>query len=214
MSAVMPVTVYVPRDSAALALGADEVAVAIATEAAQRGVAITLVRNGSRGMFWLEPLVEVATAQGRVAYGPVAAEDVAGLFDAGFLNGAAHPLAHGLTDDIPYLKQQERLTFARVGITDPVSLDDYLAHEGYVGLKHALRMSAAAIVQEVLDSGLRGRGGAAFPTGIKWKTVADAKGDRKYVVCNADEGDSGTFSDRMVMEDDPFVLIKSEAKRS
>lgn len=208
MSAVMPVTVYVPRDSAALALGADEVAVAIATEAAQRGVAITLVRNGSRGMFWLEPLVEVATAQGRVAYGPVAAEDVAGLFDAGFLNGAAHPLAHGLTDDIPYLKQQERLTFARVGITDPVSLDDYLAHEGYVGLKHALRMSAAAIVQEVLDSGLRGRGGAAFPTGIKWKTVADAKGDRKYVVCNADEGDSGTFSDRMVMEDDPFVLIE------
>jgi formate dehydrogenase iron-sulfur subunit len=208
----MSINVYVPRDSAAIALGANEVAAAVVSEAAKRGVAVNLVRNGSRGMFWLEPLLEVETEQGRVAYGPVDADDVAGLFDAGFLEDAPdafeHRLAQGLTEEIPYLKKQERLTFARVGITDPVSLDDYLAHEGYAGLKRAVGMSGEAIVQEVLDSGLRGRGGAAFPTGIKWKTVAGAQAAQKYIVCNADEGDSGTFSDRMVMEDDPFVLIE------
>ena len=204
----MSVTIYVPRDSAAIALGANDVAAAIVGEAEKRGVEFSIVRNGSRGMFWLEPMVEVATAQGRVAYGPVDPADVAGLFDAGFLQGGPHALAQGLTDDIPYLKNQERLTFARVGITDPVSLSDYLAHEGYAGLQRAVGMSSEAIVQEVLDSGLRGRGGAAFPTGIKWKTVASAQAVQKYIVCNADEGDSGTFSDRMVMEDDPFVLIE------
>ncbi|MDB5774740.1 MAG: fdsB2, partial [Herbaspirillum sp.] len=209
----MSITIYVPRDSTALALGADETAAAILAQAEQRGIDVKLVRNGSRGMFWLEPLVEVATAQGRVAFGPVEEGDVAGLFDAGFLDAAAghggkHPLAHGLTEEIPYLKNQERLTFVRVGITDPVSIGDYLAHGGYAGLERALGMDSAAIVQEVLDSGLRGRGGAAFPTGIKWKTVLAAQAAQKYIVCNADEGDSGTFSDRMVMEDDPFKLIE------
>ncbi|EEG08679.1 formate dehydrogenase beta subunit [Pseudogulbenkiania ferrooxidans] len=203
----MSIRLFVPRDSAALALGADDTAVALAAEAARRGVDIELVRNGSRGLFWLEPLVEVETAQGRVAYGPVEADDVAALFDA-LIHGAEHPLGHGLTEDIPYLKNQERLTFARVGITDPLSLADYQAHEGFAGLKRALSMDGAAIVQEVLDSGLRGRGGAAFPTGIKWRTVALAEAAQKYVVCNADEGDSGTYSDRMVMEDDPFMLIE------
>ena len=202
------VTVYVPRDAAALAVGADAVADAVAAEAAARGLAVRLVRNGSRGMFWLEPLVEVATPQGRLAYGPVAPEDVPGLFEAGFQSGGAHPLALGPTEEIAYLKRQERLTFARVGVTDPVSLEDYEAHEGYAGLRRALEMTPEAIVQAVLDSGLRGRGGAAFPAGIKWKTVAAAPGRQKYVVCNADEGDSGTFSDRMTMEGDPFMLIE------
>ena len=206
MSAVT--TIFVPRDSTALALGAEAVVKAIEQEAAARGESVTIVRNGSRGMFWLEPLVEVQTAAGRVAYGPVGVADVAGLFDAGFLKGADHALARGLTDEIPFLKKQERLTFARVGITDPVSLDDYRAHEGYAGLERALAMAPADIVQEVTDSGLRGRGGAAFPTGIKWKTVLGAQSPVKYIVCNADEGDSGTFSDRMIMEDDPFVLIE------
>jgi len=204
----MSTTIFVPRDSTALALGADDVARAIEQEAAKRGVDVRIVRNGSRGLFWLEPLVEVQTDAGRVAYGPVAASDVPGLFDADFLTGGAHALAHGLTDEIPFLKKQERLTFARVGITDPLSLDDYIAHEGYAGLIRALAMAPAQIVQEVTDSGLRGRGGAAFPTGIKWKTVLGAASDIKYIVCNADEGDSGTFSDRMVMEDDPFMLIE------
>lgn len=204
----MSTIIYVPRDSTAIALGANQVAAAITREAQARGINIHLVRNGSRGMFWLETLVEVATPRGRVAYGPVEAEDVSGLFDAGFALGAAHPLSLGLTDDIAFLKNQERLTFARVGITDPLSLDDYLAHEGYAGLQRAATLTQAAIVQEVLDSGLRGRGGAAFPTGIKWRTVLGAKAAQKYIVCNADEGDSGTFSDRMVMEDDPFMLIE------
>ena len=204
----MTITVYVPRDSTAIALGAHAVAAAIAAEAAKRQITIKLVRNGSRGIFWLEPLVEVATAAGRIAYGPVMPEDVASLFDADFLPGGAHALAQGLTEEIPFLKNQERLTFARVGITDPVSLDDYLAHEGFAGLRNALTLTQEQIAQQVTDSGLRGRGGAAFPTGIKWNTVRATQSAQKYIVCNADEGDSGTFSDRMVMEDDPFMLIE------
>jgi formate dehydrogenase iron-sulfur subunit len=204
----MSITIYVPRDSTALALGADKVAAAIQLEASKRKLDIKLVRNGSRGLFWLEVLVEVATAQGRIAYGPVTVGDVAKLFDASFTTGGKHPLALGLTEEIPYLKKQERLTFARVGITDPLSLDDYVAHEGYVGLRNALKLTPEQMVQQVTESGLRGRGGAAFPTGIKWKTVLATTAEQKYIVCNADEGDSGTFSDRMVMEDDPFVLIE------
>jgi formate dehydrogenase iron-sulfur subunit len=204
----MTITIYVPLDSSALSLGAEKVANAIASEAQARGQSIKLVRNGSRGLFWLEPLVEVVTPQGRVAYGPVSANDVAGLFDANFLSGGAHALSHGLTAEIPYLKNQERLTNARAGITDPISLEDYLAHDGYRGLKNALALSPAEIVKQVTDSGLRGRGGAAFPTGIKWNTVLNAESNQKYIVCNADEGDSGTFSDRMIMEGDPFVLIE------
>ncbi|WP_019936881.1 NADH-quinone oxidoreductase subunit NuoF [Bordetella sp. FB-8] len=205
------VKIYVPRDAAALAVDADAVAQAIAREAQKRGLDITLVRNGSRGLLWLEPLVEIAATQGRVAYGPVRPEDVPGLFDAGWLQGDAHALCHGLTEDIAYLKDQERLTFARVGITDPLSLEDYAAHGGLKGIQRALAITPAQIVDEVLNSGLRGRGGAAFPTGIKWKTVLAANAAQKYVVCNADEGDSGTFADRMLMEGDPYVLIEGMA---
>ena len=204
----MSVKIYVPRDSAALAMGADEVAQAITRQAVKAGLEIELVRNGSRGLFWLEPLVEVATDAGRIAYGPVSVEDVEGLFAARFHTGGAHALKLGLTEDIPYLRKQERLTFARMGITDPLSLTDYEAHGGYAGLRRALELPAADVVQQVLDSGLRGRGGAAFPAGIKWKTVAGLTASQKYIVCNADEGDSGTYSDRMTMEGDPFMLIE------
>lgn len=205
----MSVTVYVPKDSSALSMGANRVAEAIVLEAAKRGESINMVRNGSRGLYWLETMVEVETKAGRVAYGPVKSRDVPALFDADFLSGdQTHDLSLGLTEEIPYLKQQQRLTFARVGIIDPTDLDAYLAHDGYRGLRNAIKMTDAEIVQAVTDSGLRGRGGAAFPTGIKWKTVLDCESDQKYIVCNADEGDSGTFSDRMVMEDDPFVLIE------
>jgi formate dehydrogenase iron-sulfur subunit len=202
------VKVFVPRDSTALSLGANRTALAIQAEAEKRGIDIELIRNGSRGAFWLEPMVEIETDKGRIAYAPVKSNDVASLFDADFLNGGEHVLSLGLTEEIPYLKNQQRLTFARVGITDPVSLDDYLAHDGYKGLGNALMMTQEEIVKAVTDSGLRGRGGAAFPTGIKWNTVLGAKGEQKYIVCNADEGDSGTYSDRMIMEDDPFVLIE------
>ena len=204
----MSVRIFVPRDSAALALGADEVATALKLAAQERGLEIELVRNGSRGMFWLEPLVEVVTEAGRVAYGPVSPGDVASLFEASFQTGAEHPLRQGLTDDIAYLRQQERLTFARMGVTDPLSLADFEAYEGFAGLRRALTLSAPEVVQQVQDSGLRGRGGAAFPAGIKWRTVAAAEASQKYIVCNADEGDSGTYSDRMTLEGDPFMLIE------
>jgi len=204
----MSATIYVPRDAAALSLGAEATARAIGTEAHRRSCPLRIVRNGSRGMHWLEPLVEVSMPRGRHAYGPVTAADVPGLFDAGFLEGGTHALGHGLTEDIPYLKSQQRLTFARVGIIDPVDIEDYRAHGGYAGLRAALDMAPAAIVQAVTDAGLRGRGGAAFPTGIKWQTVLDQDAARKYVACNADEGDSGTFADRMLMEGDPYSLIE------
>jgi formate dehydrogenase iron-sulfur subunit len=202
------VTVFVPRDASALSLGSGDVAAAIASEASARGIELKLVRNGSRGAFWLEPLVEVVTPDGRIAYGPVTAGDVPGLFDADFLHAGKHKLALGPTEELPWFKTQQRLTFARVGIVDPASVADYIAHDGYQGLKRALSMAPAAVVQAVLDSGLRGRGGAAFPTGIKWKTVLEQNTAQKYITCNADEGDSGTFSDRMLMEGDPLCLIE------
>jgi formate dehydrogenase iron-sulfur subunit len=202
------IRVFVPGDSSATAVGADRVARALERQARERGQDIQIVRNGSRGLYWLEPMVEVATPDGRIAYGPVAPADLPGLFEANFLGGGAHKLRLGKPEEIPFLKKQERLMFARCGITDPLSLEDYRAHGGFRGLTKALRMQPAEIVAEVTESGLRGRGGAGFPTGIKWKTVLDAPADQKYVVCNADEGDSGTFADRMIMEGDPFLLIE------
>ncbi len=199
--------IYVPADAAARALGADAVAAAIAKEAAQRGIDVQIIRNGSRGMIWLEPLVELETAAGRIAFGPFDAADAAALFDA----PETHPRALGLTDEIPYFKRQTRLTFARVGLIDPTSLADYEAHGGLAGLRRALALGPQAVLDEVAASGLRGRGGAGFPTGIKWQTVAAAPADRKYIVCNADEGDSGTFADRMLIEGDPFCLIEGMA---
>lgn len=199
----MSVKLFISKDAASLALGADAVA---DTLAQQDGVEI--VRTGSRGMHWLEPLVEVEIAKGRVAYGPVTPDDVTALIAAGMLEGKAHELCYGLTEDIPFFKAQSRLTFARCGIVDPLSLEDYKAYGGFAGLQAALKLDAEAICTQVTESGLRGRGGAGFPTGIKWNTVREATGDRKYIVANADEGDSGTFSDRMIMEGDPFCLIE------
>jgi len=202
--------VYLPRDASALSLGADAVAAALLRTGAGAGGApsIELVRTGSRGLVWLEPLLEVDTPEGRIGYGPVSAAEVPGLIAAGALSGGKHPLRLGPVDSLPWLKSQQRLTFARVGIIDPTSLAAYLQEGGYLGLGRALTMAPEAIVKLVTDSGLRGRGGAAFPTGIKWKTVLDAPAAQKYVTCNADEGDSGTFSDRMLMEGDPFTLIE------
>ena len=208
-----PVRVYVPGDSAARSVGADEVTAAIVEGARLRGREVEVVRNGSRGMFWLEPLVEVVTAQGRVAYGPVQVSDVEGLLDAGLLGGGPmeggqHPLALGPTEEISWLARQNRLTFARVGVIDPLSTEDFERHGGLVGLRRALTMTPAEVVEEVVESGLRGRGGAGFPTGIKWRTVLGAPALPKFICCNADEGDSGTFADRMLMEGDPYTLIE------
>ncbi len=198
--------IYIPRDSGALAVGADEVAAAFAAVVAE-GSGVEIVRNGSRGLYWLEPLVEVETPAGRFAYGPVTPQDAASVLAAA-LAGGPHPLALGPVADIPWLKRQTRLTFARCGVTDPLSIADYRSHGGFAGLERALALGPEAIVEEVVQSGLRGRGGAGFPTGIKWRTVAQTVAPQKYIVCNADEGDSGTFADRMIMEGDPFVLIE------
>ena len=195
--------VWVPLDAAAKALGADEVAAALAAD-------FTVTRNGTRGMIWLEPLVEVERDGVRHGYGPVEPGDVAGLLDA-LRTGADHPLALGPVEDLPWMKAQARLTFERVGVIDPLSVEEYQAHGGLDGLRRAIGNGPEAIVADVTESGLRGRGGAGFPTGIKWKTVAGAQAPRKYIVCNADEGDSGSFADRMIMEGDPLVLIEGMA---
>ena len=199
-----PIKVFVPRETSAISLGADEVARRIQ----ERGADVEIVRNGSWGMCWLEPLVEVEVNGERVAYGPVTVDDVDGLLSADFLKGGDHALKLGNVADIPYLKNQDRWTFRRCGLTDPVSIEDYRSNGGFDGFLAASKLGAADVIEEVKKSGLRGRGGAGFPTGIKWQTVADAAGDQKYIACNADEGDSGTFSDRMLMECDPFCLIE------
>ena len=203
--------IYVPRETTSISVGADEVAVAIAREAKQSGAAIQLVRNGSWGACWLEPLVEVEVDGVRIAYRNVEADDVPGLFAAGLLEGDDHAKRLGPVSEVPYLISQDRWTFWRCGLTEALSLDDFLLHQGFKALQKAWDMGADAVIDAVTESGLRGRGGAGFPAGIKWRTVADAEGEQKYIACNADEGDSGTFSDRMLMEGDPFGLIEALA---
>jgi len=203
----MSLRAFVPCDAGALAVGAEEVASALRTAAERRHVEIDVVRTGSRGLYWLEPMVEFTTAAGRIAFGPAVPHDADSLLEAA-LSESGHPLALGLVDNIEWLKRQTRLTFARCGIVDPLSLDDYRAHGGYKGLEKALSLGAPAVIENLVQSGLRGRGGAGFPTGIKWRTVEKTQAPHKYIVCNADEGDSGTFADRMIMEGDPFVLIE------
>jgi formate dehydrogenase iron-sulfur subunit len=196
--------IFVPADAAAVAVGADDVAAALAREL---GDGATIVRTGSRGMLWLEPLVEVERDGARFGFGPVALSDVPALV-AALAGGADHPSALGLVDELPFLKSQTRLSFARCGVIDPFSVEEYERHGGIAGLRRALAIGPAATISEVRESGLRGRGGAGFPTGIKWQTVADAPGPIKYIVCNADEGDSGTFADRMIMEGDPLAIVE------
>jgi len=197
------VTVYVPCETTAVSLGADEVAAKIDALADA-----TVIRNGSWGACWLEPLIEVAIGDQRIAYGPVGPGDIDSLVAAKFLQGGDHPLRLGPVNEIPYLNKQDRWTFFRVGLIESLSIDDYRRHGGFKGFEKALDIGPAATLDEVKTSGLRGRGGAAFPAGIKWQTVADAAGEQKYIACNADEGDSGTYSDRMLMEGDPFSLIE------
>ncbi|MDG2376929.1 MAG: formate dehydrogenase, partial [Woeseiaceae bacterium] len=197
------ITVYVPRETTAISVGANDVAEKIATLDNVR-----LIRNGSWGASWLEPLVEIVVGGQRIAYGPVTVDDVDSLVDAGLLEGGDHPLRLGPINEIPYLINQERWTFWRCGLIDPLSVNDYVAHRGFEGLTRAFESGPKYTLEQVKESGLRGRGGAGFPTGIKWQTVADTEGDQKYIACNADEGDSGTFSDRILMESDPFTLIE------
>jgi len=201
--------IYVPRETAAISVGADDVAIEIARQAKESGASIELIRNGSWGATWLEPLVEVEVDGKRIAYGNVEAGDVAGMFASGLITGGDHARRVGPIMGIDYLIKQDRWTFWRCGLIDPLSIDDFRAHQGFKALEKAFEMGAEAVIEAVKASGLRGRGGAGFPAGIKWQTVADATGDQKYVACNADEGDSGTFSDRILMEGDPFGLIES-----
>ena len=201
MTGIVVTRIFVPGDAAALAVGADDVAAALAPHA-------DVVRTGSRGLFWLEPMIEVETPEGRIAYGPVEATDIPALLDDGLLTATAQHLRLGIPEQIPFLARQTRLTFSRCGIVDPLSLDDYRAHGGLGGLDKARSLGPAGIIAAVMASGLRGRGGAGFPTAVKWKTTAEAPGERKYIVCNADEGDSGTYADRMLLEGDPFGLIE------
>ncbi|MGD0084049.1 MAG: NADH-ubiquinone oxidoreductase-F iron-sulfur binding region domain-containing protein [Acidimicrobiales bacterium] len=203
----MTTTIFVSRDTAARSVGADAVAQAVAEAARSEQREVEIVRPGSRGLLWLEPLVEVATDTGRLAFGPVTPGAVAELL-AHLDHPEASPLYLGATDELPWLARQQRLTFARVGVTDALSPEEYVAHGGLVGLHRALAMEPRDIVSEVTASGLRGRGGAGFPTGVKWQTVLDTESELKFVCCNADEGDSGTFADRMLMEGDPFLLIE------
>ncbi len=204
----MNVRVFVPQDTTSMALGANALVPAIQAEADRRNIELEIIRSGSRGAFWLEPLVEVEWEGKRYGFGPVTEADVPGLFENGFPDATEHALSLGLVEEIPWLKNQQRLTFERAGLGDPVSVEHYQSLGGFEGLARALELEPQVIVDEVKESGLRGRGGAAFPTGIKWQTVLDAPAGQKYIVCNADEGDSGTFADRLLMEADPLQLVE------
>ncbi len=194
-------TVYVPGDASAVAMGADDVADAFA------GLTdVSVVRTGSRGMLWAEPLVEVETPEGRVGYANVVPGEVGAVLDASL--GTADGRALGIVEQHPWLARQHRVTAARMGVVDPGSIADYESHGGWAGLRRALTMTPADVVAEVTESGLRGRGGAGFPAGVKWKTVLETAAEQKFVACNFDEGDSGTFADRMVVEGDPFTLVE------
>lgn len=201
-------SIYIPSDTTACAVGADSVARNIAQQAQNRQLDINIVRTGSRGAFWLETLVEIELDGERHAFGPVSAKDVEDLFEQGFPDVCEHPLYLGKVDEIEWLAAQSRLTFSRVGLNNPLDIEAYKSLGGYKGLLNALHMTPDDIVTAITDSGLRGRGGAAFPTGIKWRTVLDTPATQKYIACNADEGDSGTFADRLLMEADPFQLIE------
>jgi formate dehydrogenase iron-sulfur subunit len=200
--------IYIPRDFTSQAMGVEDVVTAIQNEAKARQQNVEVIRTGSPGLYWLEPMIMIEHEGHRVGYGPVTDDDVPGLFDVNFLAGGQHELLLGQVEKIDFLKNQERLIFERTGFIDPLSLIDYESKSGFIGLRKALEISPKLIVDQITQSGLRGRGGAAFPTGIKWKTVLETDASQKYIVCNADEGDSGTYSDRMVMEGDPFLLIE------
>ena len=186
--------VRISDDAVAVACGADAVSAAFVA------AGFKVERVSSWGMYWLEPLVDIDG----IGYGLVTVDQVASIIDG-------NAQSFGRIEEHPFIVRQTRLTFARAGKTRPTSLDDYYASGGWLGLAKACKIGADATVEAVLASGLRGRGGAGFPCGIKWKTVADACASQKYIVCNADEGDSGTFADRMVMEGDPFMLIEGIA---
>lgn len=199
-----------PQDAAAMALGSEQVARKLKDACRKREIPLALKRTGTRGLFWLEPLLEFDTAQGPIAFGPVEVSDVDAILDS-VVNGTPHAYALGDIERHPFLARQTRLTFARCGKVDPRSISDYTQAGGLEGLTHAIELGPEKIIAAVTESGLRGRGGAGFPAGIKWKSARDAKGARKFVVCNADEGDSGTYADRMLMEGDPFLLIEGMA---
>ena len=203
------IKLFVPRDTSACALGADEVARLLVKHFEESNESVDVIRNGSRGLYWLEPLIEIESESGRVAYGPIKPSDVEEFIaQSCWTINTSHPKYLGLTEEIPYLKKQNRITFARVGLIDPLSVSDFKNYAGFAGLEVAINCDPQKIVNCIKESGLRGRGGAAFPTGIKWQTVLDTSADVKYIVCNADEGDSGTYSDRMIMESDPLCLVE------
>jgi formate dehydrogenase iron-sulfur subunit len=205
------VRLFVPGDAGALAVGADDVAAALLAEASRLGREVEIIRNGSRGAFWLETLVEVETPGGRIGYGPIEPDDVPGLVAAGLFDGGEHLKRLGRPETLAFFARQTRLTFARCGLVDPRSMTDFRANGGGRGLEKAASLGPAGVLDAIARSSLRGRGGAGFPAGIKWKTVAEAGDGPKYIVANADEGDSGTFADRMLMEGDPFALIEGMA---
>jgi formate dehydrogenase iron-sulfur subunit len=189
--------IAISDDALAIACGADALAEAFAKAAPDAEI----VRTSSWGMQWLEPLVDIDG----MGFGPATPGDVAAILDG------SSDKAIGKIEDHPFIAKQQRLTFARAGKTQPLSLEDYSETGGWAGLKKAHEIGPEATIEMVTESGLRGRGGAGFPAGIKWKTVAGAVADQKYIVCNADEGDSGTFADRMLMEGDPYCLIEGMA---
>jgi formate dehydrogenase iron-sulfur subunit len=205
---------YLSGDSSAIALGADR----LAKQLLAADTSLNLIRNSSRALFWLEPLLEVElpTQSGlrRIGFGPLNKATLTALLAEGLLDIHAdhallkHPLCLGHLNEHTFLKTQQRVVFKRLGLHAPLDIAAYTSSQGFVGLARVLTLQPTQVIEQLKASGLRGRGGAAFPAAIKWQTVANAASPKKYVVCNADEGDSGSYADRLVMEGDPLALIE------
>lgn len=201
----MNIPLYVARETSALSVGAEDVLNKILDVGASRGLAFDVIRTGGRGLLWAEPLIEIGDE--RVLYGPLELVDIEGLFDAGFETGGAHAKRLGTPGECDYFKGQTRAVFERAGLAGATDFAAFKSLGGLKGWARASQMTPDEILNELEASQLRGRGGAGFPAAIKWRTVAGVEAAEKFVVCNADEGDAGTFSDRLLMEADPFTLI-------
>ncbi|GAB4173338.1 MAG: NADH-quinone oxidoreductase subunit NuoF [Calditrichia bacterium] len=201
--------------SCGIAAGAKKVYEALESYITEKNVPIELDKTGCIGMCYREPLIEFRTKDQEkgVIYGDVTPDMAIQLLET-FVADQPLPDTNVVkAEDKPaeeegFYKNQIRIVLRNAGIIDPEKIDDYKDKDGFQGLERALSMSPEQVIEEVKQSGLRGRGGAGFPTGLKWQFARGSKGDEKYVICNADEGDPGAFMDRSVLEGDPFSVIE------
>ncbi|MEO0235908.1 MAG: NADH-quinone oxidoreductase subunit NuoF [candidate division WOR-3 bacterium] len=212
--------IAVGMNSCGIAAGAKETYVALEKVLKEKGIDIPLKTTGCVGMCYREPLVDIITENAIMTYGNLTADKVEKLVESHILNNT--PIQEWIVkvdkkdgvriietwDTDGFFSMQKKIVLENSGYIDPENIDEYISRDGYEALRKALKMKPEEIIDIITKSGLRGRGGAGFPTGLKWKFTREAPGDVKYIVCNADEGDPGAFMDRNVLEGDPHRVLE------